>query len=167
MKILSKIFFALFVLISFTASAQKFGHINSADLLQAMPEVKKADSALQLFQKSLVDQDNAMQTEYQTKAADYAKNKDSYTAPVKDAKEQELIDMQNRIQKYESGAQDQLQNKKQEIYSPILKKAEDAVKAVGKENGYSYIFDTSVGAVIYSQDSDDIMAMVKKKLGLK
>ncbi|MFN9882854.1 MAG: OmpH family outer membrane protein, partial [Bacteroidota bacterium] len=65
------------------------------------------------------------------------------------------------------GAQEKLQTKKQEIYSPILKKAEDAVKAVAKENGYAYVFDTSIGAVIYAQDADDIMPLVKKKLNLK
>ncbi len=53
------------------------------------------------------------------------------------------------------------------MYSPILKKAEDAIKQVAKENNYSYVFDMGTGAVIYAQDSDDLMPLVKKKLGLK
>ncbi len=56
--------------------------------------------------------------------------------------------------------------KKEEIYSPVLKQAEEAIKSVAKENGYSYILDTSAGAVLYSQDSDNIAPLVKKKLGL-
>ena len=82
-------------------------------------------------------------------------------------KEQELLDLQNRIQTFEGGAQEKAQNKRQELYTPILKRAEDAVKAVAKENNYAYIFDTSIGAVIYAQESDDITLLVKKKLGLK
>ncbi|MBL0342412.1 MAG: OmpH family outer membrane protein [Bacteroidetes bacterium] len=57
--------------------------------------------------------------------------------------------------------------KKEEIYSPIIKKAEDAIKGIAKEKLYSYIFDTSVGVVLFAQDSDDIMPLVKARLGLK
>jgi outer membrane protein len=167
MKILSKLIIVMLALVSFGANAQKLGHINSQELLQIMPEYKKADTAAQTYQKSLVDEDNSMVTEYQSKKADYDKNKASFPDAVKAVKEQELQDMVTRIQKYEGGAQDQLQSKKQEIFAPVLKKASDAVKEVAKENGYAYVFDTSIGAVIYSQDSDDIMPLVKKKLGLK
>jgi outer membrane protein len=60
-----------------------------------------------------------------------------------------------------------MQKKKEELYSPIIKKAEDAINAIAKEKGYSYIFDTSVGAVLFAQESDDVMALVKAKLSLK
>jgi outer membrane protein len=53
------------------------------------------------------------------------------------------------------------------LYSPIIKKAEDAINAIAKEKGYSYIFDTSVGAVLFAQESDDVMSLVKAKLSLK
>jgi outer membrane protein len=108
-----------------------------------------------------------MITEYQTKLADFQKNEKTLQDYQKELKQQELLDLQNRIQSFQDGAQEKLQTKKQEIYSPILKKAEDAVKAVAKENGYAYVFDTSIGAVIYAQDADDIMPLVKKKLNLK
>src|SRR5207249_2878763 len=154
---------------SFSAHAQtlKFGHINSADLLELMPEVKVADSALAKYQKSLEDLNASMVQEYQTKTADYQKNGTALSEVAKQVKEQELSDLEGRIQTFQGSAQDKLSAKKQELYSPILKKAEDAIKAVAKEKGFSYVFDTSVGAVIYSQDSDDIMGLVKTKLGLK
>jgi outer membrane protein len=156
------------LLISFsTANAQKFGHIDSGDLLELMPEVKGADSSLAIYQKSLEDSYNNMITEYQTKLADFQKNEKTLQDYQKELKQQELLDLQNRIQSFQDGAQEKLQTKKQEIYSPILKKAEDAVKAVAKENGYAYVFDTSIGAVIYAQDADNIMPLVKKKLNLK
>ena len=53
------------------------------------------------------------------------------------------------------------------MYGPILKRAETAIKELAKEKGYSYIFDTSGGTVLYAQDSDNTMAAVKAKLGLK
>ena len=68
---------------------------------------------------------------------------------------------------FQQTAQESIQKKKEEIYGPILKKAEDAIKEIAKEKSYSYIFDTSLGTVIYAQDSDNILALVKAKLGLK
>jgi outer membrane protein len=169
MKLLTHLSIVLMLCTAFSTQAQsnKLGHINSTDLLQAMPEIKNADSTLQLYQKQLEDQNQTMLTEYQTKLADYQKNENTMPDAVKEVKQQELQDLQNRIQQFQQTAQDKFQAKKEELYSPILKKAEDAIKQVAKENNYAYVFDTSAGAVIYSQDSDDLMALVKKKLGLK
>jgi len=169
MKLFSQLALALMLCMATTSFAQssKLGHINSADLLQLMPEIKVADSTLQLYQKQLEDQNQTMLNEYQTKVADYQKNESTMPDAVKDVKQQEIQDLQQRIQTFQSGAQDKFQSKKEELYSPILKKAEDAIKEVAKENNYAYVFDTSAGAVIYAQDSDDLMTLVKKKLGLK
>ena len=60
-----------------------------------------------------------------------------------------------------------MQKKKEELYTPILKKAEEAINSVAKENKFSYIFDASAGTLLYAQDSDDVLPMVKTKLGLK
>ena len=156
-----------FAAFSVQAQALKFGHINSADLLQAMPEIKAADSSLAAYQKTLEDQNQSMLTDYQAKLDDYQKNQASMTDAVKEVKQQELTDLQNRIQQFQQGAQDKFADKKQEIYGPILKKAQDAIKDIAKQYNYAYVFDTSAGAVIYAQPSDDLMDMVKKKLGLK
>ena len=167
-------FFQSFLLIAFVclaasvqAQSNKFGHINSAELLQQMPEIKLADSSLQAYQTSLETQNQTMLTEYQTKLNDYTENRDKWPDAVREVKEQELSDLQTRIQQFQQTAQDKFQQKKEELYSPILKKAEDAIKQVSKESNYAYVFDTSAGAVVYAQEGDDIMALVKKKLGLK
>ena len=157
---------AVFAAAACTADAQKFGHINSSELLATLPEVKAADTSLAQFQRSLEGQYNDMVTEYTGKLTKFQNDKAMNDA-VREVKQQELVDLQNRIQSYQESAQDKLQTKKQDLYTPILKKAEDAVKAVAKENNYAYVFDTSVGAVIYAQESDDITPLVKKKLNLK
>ncbi len=167
-KTISRIAIALLLVLSFsTTQAQKFGHINSSGLLQLMPEVKRADSALQLYQKSLEDLNESMTKEYSAKLNGYQTNGATMNDAVKQVKEQELGDLEQRIQKFQADAQDKFASKKDELYSPILKKAEEAIKAVAIDNGYAYIFDTSVGAVIYSQESDNIIELVKKKLGIK
>src|SRR5215471_9290942 len=127
-KFAAAVFAAAITFAAFNVQAQalKFGHINSSDLLQAMPEIKGADSALAAYQKTLEDQNQTMLTEYQQKLDDYQKNQGTMTDAVKEVKQQELTDMQNRIQQFQQSAQDKFADKKQEIYGPILKKAQDA-----------------------------------------
>src|SRR5436190_9625408 len=149
------------------AQTLKFGHVNSADLIQMMPETRTADTAQAKYRKSLEDQMKVMTAEYQNKLQAYQAQGPTMQEAIKATKEKELEDLGQRIQDFQQTAQESIQKKKEELYGPVLKKAEDAIKDIAKEKAYSYIFDTSLGAVIYAQPSDDIMAMVKAKLGLK
>ena len=151
-----------------TSQAQiKLGHINSTQLLSLMPETKGADSALQKFGTSLESQLKTMTAEYDTKVNELQDKKESMAEPIYKAKVKELSDLEDRIREFQSSAQESIQKKKEELYSPILKKADEAIKAVSKEKGYTYIFDASAGFLLYAQDSDDILSLVKTKLGLK
>jgi outer membrane protein len=132
-----------------------------------MPETKNADSSLQKFGASLESQLKTMTAEYQNKIADFKTKEASMADPIRDAKMKEISDLEERIQAFQESAQTSMQKKKEELYSPIIKKAEDAINQIAKEKSYSYIFDTSVGAVLFAQDSDDILPIVKTKLGLK
>ncbi|MEY2800156.1 MAG: hypothetical protein RI934_1144 [Bacteroidota bacterium] len=146
------------------AQSPKFGHINSAELLASMPEIKVADKTLQDFNASLETQLKTMTTEYQTKVQAYQSQQASMAEPIKEAKVKEITDLEARIQEFQQTAQESAAKKKEELYSPILKRAEAAIVEVAKENTYAYIFDTSAGAVVYAQPTDNIMDIVKKKL---
>lgn len=149
------------------AQAPKFGHVNSTTLLSMMPETKVVDSALQKFGSSLESQLKTMNAEYDSKVQEYKTNQATIAEPIMQAKGKEISDLGDRIQDFQQSAQSSIQKKKEELYSPIIKKAEDAIHAIGKEKGYTYIFDSGVGVLLYFQDSDDIMSLVKTKLGLK
>lgn len=150
-----------------SANAQsKFGHINSAELLAALPEIKDADKKLQEFSATLETQLKTMTGEYQAKVQAYQSQESSMADPIKQAKVKEITDLETRIQEFQQTAQESVGKKKEELYSPILKKAEDVIVSYAKEKGYSYIFDTSVGSFIYAQESDNIMDPIKKKLGV-
>jgi outer membrane protein len=170
MNKLLKLIFATALVLTFNNSfAQnlKFGHINSSELIQLMPQTKQSDSTLKKYAESLDSQLKGMSAELQSKYQKYQQQGDSLPEPIKAAKEKELQDLQQRTQDFQQTAQESIQKKKEELYGPILKKAEAAIKDIAKEKGYSYILDTSVGTVIYAQPSDDIMPLVKAKLGLK
>ena len=148
----------------------KFGHVNSDQVIQAMPEFDSATVKLQKFQKELVNALDLMRVELNTKNEAYVKESKNLSDLVKQTKEQELTDMINRIQEFQTNAQTQLQDKQAELFQPIVAKVNKAISDVGKENGYIYVFNTGQGSpLIYFDEtkSTNLMPLVKAKLGLK
>lgn len=170
MKKLIAVAFGVFLSLTNFCNAQstlKFGHINSAELLSNMPESKVADSLLNKFIGTLQAQSKQMNAELQQKYSDYKSKEASMAEPIREAKEKELADLQDRIQSFEESAQTSLQKKREELQSPLIKKAQDAIDAVAKEKSYSYVFDTAQGNLLFAQESDNILPLVKTKLGIK
>ena len=145
----------------------KFGYINSDELLSIMPEVRKADSSLQLFAKSYQDQLEQMGKEYQKKVQDFQAQEKTMTEAVKEVKVKELQQLEERFQSTQQSAQEKVAKKKEELYSPILEKADKAIKDVAKSNNYDYVFDASRGNILYAKETDNILPLVKAKLGIK
>lgn len=171
MKNLIKLVVITLFLFSGTAvNAQnyKFGHVNSQELLSVMPERDSAQAKIQKYAKDLEGELEIMNVEYRNKLNDYLEKQDILTPLVKQTKEQELNEFQSRIQEFTNNAQQELQQQETQLIQPIIQKAEKAIKDVAKENGFTYIFDLSRGAVIYfSEQSEDILPLVIKKLGLE
>ena len=86
---------------------------------------------------------------------------------VKTVRQKELQDLEARIREYQQSAQEKIGKKKEELYKPILEKADKAIKEVAKEKGYDYVFDASGGALLYAKEGDNLLPMVKAKLGIK
>jgi outer membrane protein len=162
----------LIVLVGQSAMAQnlKFGHINSDELIQALPEFDSARVELEKFQKELVNALELMSVELNNKNDAYIKESKNLTDLVKQTKEQELVDMNRRMQEFQTNAQTQLDEKRVELFQPVYAKVDKAIKDVGKENGFVYVFNVSQGASLLYFDetkSTNIMALAKAKLGLK
>ena len=147
----------------------KFGHINSDELIQTMPEYDSATVKLEKFRKELVNALELMSVELNTKNDTYQKESKLLSDIVKQTKEQELIDMDKRIKDFQNNAQTQLQSKQTEVFQPIYAKVDKAIKDVGKENGFLYVFDVAKGALLYFDEakSINVLPLVKTKLGLK
>lgn len=152
---------------------QKFAHINSAELLQSMPEVKTADASFQTFQKQKQSALELMNTErekkitaYQEKAKTVSEANKATVGKELETMGAEIQDFEKRMQETQQKAQQELQAKQGELYQPIYEKAENAIKAVAKEKGYAYVFDISQPGVVYFDGGDDILNVVKTKLGI-
>ena len=151
------------------AQSLKFGHINRNELIQLMPEFDSARVQLEKLNTDLTNALEMLQVEYNNKADAYLKESKNLTDLVRQTKEQELQDYQNRMATFQNNAQTQLQEKQVTLFTPITEKADKAIKEVGKENGYIYIFDLSANQVAYFDEtkSTNVLALVKTKLGLK
>ena len=145
----------------------KIGHINSTDLMQIMPGRDSAQTVLQAEVQELETTLKSMQSEMEKRYNDYMENQSGWTELIRNTKQRELQDMGNRIQEFQENAQKQLQQREEELLKPIIDRAKKAINDVAAEGGYTYVIDASNPAILYSQDSDDIMPQVKKKLGLK
>jgi outer membrane protein len=145
---------------------QKFGHIDSAALLEIMPEKAKAEKELEAFAAEFQSALEAMAKEYETKVAAFQQAEQGMIKTVRDTKVREISDLERRIQEFQQQAQEEIGKKEQEVLTPIIDKARKAIDEVAVEKGYTYVFDASLGVLLYAKDSDDVMADVKAKLGL-
>ena len=161
------IFLTLIALLSLTLNGQnKFGYIDSQELLLMMPESKAATEEIENFGKSLESQLASMTAEYQQSIQDYQSNEATYTDLVKQDKISEITNLEQRIQSFQQSAQQSLQAKEQELLEPILSKARKAIEDVAKEGNFTYIFDRSLGTILYAKESENVLPLVKKKLKL-
>jgi len=154
---------------SVLAQGFKFGHVNSDELIKSMPEYDSATVKLTKAQKELTNALEIMQVEFNNKYETYNKEAKNLTEIVKQTKEQELADMNKRITEFQTNAQTTLQEQQTALFQPIMNKADKAIKDVGKEGGFIYIFDVARGQLLYFDEvkSTNVTALVKTKLGLK
>jgi len=169
-----KRFLAIAVVVVFAASAGysqnvKFGHVNGNELIQAMPEFDSARVKLENFRQELENALEIMTVQLNNMNDAYTKDNKNWTDIVKQTKEQEIIDLNKRMQDFQANAQEQLQNKQVELFQPIQLKVDKAIKEVGKENGFIYVFDIGTGVLLYFDEtkSTNVMPLCKAKLGIK
>jgi len=150
----------------FSASAQnKIGYISLDELIGVMPEAEKADGELKEYQASLAQQGQDMMKELGDKDSLFVKDSSKLSPSMREIKRNELIALYQKVQGWNQQAQEMYQQEAQKKIAPLRTKALEAIRTVAKENGYSYILD--INSVIVGPPGDDVLALVKKKLGIK
>ncbi len=154
------------VCITLSVQAQKFGYINSAEIMAEMPDVKQADSQLEALQKQLQKKGQGMveelQKNYQT--VQQKVQRGELSPKQQEEESQKLETAQAELQKYEQEMVNQIQARRAELMEPILEKVNNAIQEVAKENDFQFIFDEQI--LLYKEASQDVTALVKAKLGI-
>tara|TARA_B100001741_G_scaffold151741_1_gene125375 strand:+ start:18259 stop:18759 length:501 start_codon:yes stop_codon:yes gene_type:complete len=164
-KILLTIVASLAVILT-TQSQSKFGYLNSNELLAMMPESLSMQEELQTYAKGLESQLTAMQAEYEKKIVEYQQNETTYTDIIKEDKISEIESIQQRVVEFQKNAQQSLSEKEAELFIPIREKAMKAIDEVAEEGKFTFIFDSGSGSFLYAAESENIINLVKSKLGL-
>ena len=166
---MKKLFVMLLMLAPMAVMAQqKFGHVNSQEVIQAMPEFTKARADIEALTKQYEADLKSMQDELQKKGDEFEKLPADTPENIKQRRQQELQEMYQKIQQSYQDNQQALAKEQQEKMQAITTKVVDAIKAVGQAGGYVYIMDVAGGIPYISTTlSTDVTAQVKAKLGLK
>lgn len=163
---MKKLFLALALVLPMMAMAQKIGHVNSTEIIAAMPELADA-------QKTLADKENEykkeveqMQQELQTRYQAFQEKANMLGEAARNKEMMELQDLDSRVQKFVEFSRQALQEEQQKLMQPIQEKVMKAIEAEAKAKGLSYVLDQQ--AMLYiGKDAVDLTPAVKKALGLK
>ena len=165
---MKKLIILALIALPMSVFAQKFAHVNSAVIINAMPEYTKAQTELQTLAKQYDDEFKRMQDEFRTKYEDYQKNGESLPETMKQRRVQELQDLDKRLTEYQQTAEQDLAQQERTKLNEISEKVGNAIKEVGTAGGYIYIMDVTSGIPFINEAlSTDVTDQVKAKLNIK
>ena len=163
---MKKMILMLALVLPIFASAQKIGHVNSQEIMALMPETKQAGEKLDSLQSSYELQLANMQEEFNKKLTEFQQQQSTMTAGVREFRQQEIAEMEQRIYLFRQTAQEDLQKKQQEFMAPIQQRMLDAIKKVSQAQGCTYVLEAMTLHYI-APDALDLMPLVKKELGIQ
>lgn len=149
-----------------TFAQTKIAHIDAQKLIESMPEYKAAQASLEKIERSYDTEIKAMMKELETKMKLYDSEASSKTEQENQKRVEEVQEMDANIRAYRQQAMQDLGKKQEDLIKPILEKAQKAIQKVGKAQGYQYVLDSTTGSGIILADGKDLMADVKKDLGM-
>ena len=165
---LKKIALILLLIAPMSVFAQKFGHIKTQEILVAMPDYIKAQTDIQTMQKQYEDEMKRAQEEFNKKFTAYQEEQANLPKNIQERRQKELQELSQKGMQMQQDAQQELERSWMSMLEPIAKKIEDAIKAVGQEGGYVYIFDLNATQIPFVNEtlSTDVTGAVKAKLGI-
>jgi len=166
--VITNLIIAFAFLTTGSLQAQKFGYINSQELIQSIPEVKEANSNIETFKNQFQKKGQDMIKDLQAKYASLEQKRERGELSPKqlEVEAEKLKAEELQIMKFDQESQQQILKKSEDLLQPLRDRIQNAITAVAAENGYDYIFDFSTGIVLYADQSTDVSALVKAKLAM-
>ena len=158
--------FALAAFATLSLQAQSFGRVNFSELVALMPEMDQAREVIAASQKEAEETYSAMLEEFQSKYSQYQQKQATWTAAIKESKERELSDMQNRIQEFQANISQELQQQQNQLQAPIYEKANKAVQELAKAKGLTALFDSTQALYFDESKVIDLTPEARKALGI-
>ena len=164
---MKKLFVIAFAaLATFAASAQTLGRVNFNELVMLAPEMDAAREVINASQKEAEETYSAMVEEFQGKYNQYQQKQATWTAAIRESKERELSDIQNRIQEFQNNISQELQQQQNQLMAPIQEKANKTVAEIAKAKGITVLFDFSQALYFDESRVIDITPEARKAMGI-
>ena len=167
---IKRLILAVLVALPFSALAQKFGVVDLDNVFQAMPETATAQTQLTDASKKYEDEFQKLREEVDKLFAEYQNLQKDPATPdaIKERRLNELSERDQKVQQFRNTASQDLARLQEQLMAPIQQKINDAVKAVGQEGNFTFIFPNEQGLLLYTgTDVVNVTALVKTKLGIK
>ena len=166
---LKKIALILMLILPMSVFAQKFGHIRSQEILIVMPEYTKAQADIEVMRKQYEDDMKRVEDEFQKKFTAFQQEQANLPKNILERRQKELQELSERGMQMQQDAQQELQQSWMQMLEPIAKKIDDAIKTVGQEGGYVFIFDLNATQIPFVNEAyaTDVTGAVKAKLGIQ
>jgi len=144
------------------AQSPKIGYVDSQSVLEKLDEVKAANDQLRTF-ASIKDKELKKEADdFQAKVKEAEEKFQTMTPQMQAATQKELQALQEKIQIRQQSAQTEIANKEKQLFEPIQKRIQEAIKQIATESGYTYVLDKQV--LFHSPSGDDLSEVVIKKL---
>lgn len=144
--------------------SMRIGVVCMIELMPKLPEYASAQDKINKFARDKQTEYDNLVKEFNSKMELYRNMEDG----LKKAAEQELINLQTKIEHLSESNQQELNRYQSDLMAPILSRIQNAVDAVGRANGYDVIIDlSSSGSVMYKgKGFFELDDLVKKELGI-
>lgn len=163
---IKKLLLAIVVALPSMALAQKFGVVNAQPIIESMPDMTEARTALEAASKKYEDEFKNLQEEFNKKYTEFQGMNDETPQTIKDRRLSELQELDQKMNQFRTTASQDLQRQQEQLMAPIQQKVMTAIQAVGAEGDYTMIFENNV-PIYVGKNVEDITPQVKAKLGLK
>ena len=158
----------MFILPLGVMAQAKFAHLNSQEIITVMPEFTKAQADLDAMSKKFQEEMQRTQNEFNKRYQEFVAQADSLPKTIAERRQKELQDMAQRQEQFQQEAYQTMQQAQQDAMTPIYKKLDEAIQAVGKAEGVVYIFDIARTPIAFvSSQSIDVTAKVTAQVGIK
>jgi len=159
---------ALFMLLASVGhgQSQKLGHIDRSALMRSLPERTETSTKLETFAKTLDARLKAMSDEYTAKLAGMDPPPGGMTSTERDMAQRDLGELEQRIRAAQEKAQEDMVRMEEELMKPMIDRTNAAIAEVAAAHNFAYIFDASSGALLSFGQGEDILPLVKAKLGI-
>ena len=147
--------------------AQKFGQVNSAQLIESHPKVATANTELENFRKSIMDPFEQKAKAFEAKYTFFIEevNAGTLSKVTAQIRQEELQKEQDSLRTEQQQLEFTIMQKREALLQPILTEIDSIIQVIGKEKQYTMIFDTSVsGALLFAQESNDLTEEVKGRI---